>query len=225
MPEGGAERGSFVAALAEDDYAALNEVGRRRKYPKGSTLFSEGNLSDRVLVVTDGRVKISSVTEDGKEVLLAVRGAGDLLGEMSAFDERPHSASIVALEDVEAVTLTRQEFRSFLEARPRAAITLLTMLSTRLRSADEKRVDFLAHDAEGRVAKALVELAERYGEETDAGLRISVALSQEELAGWLGASRESVSKALQTLRARGWIETHRRGITVSDMDALRRRFG
>ncbi len=219
------ESGTFVAALHSDDYSALTEIGRSRRYPKGATLFSEGNRSDRVVILTKGRAKISRVTTDGREVLLAVRGAGDLLGEMSAFDERPHSATIVTLEDVDALVLTRQEFKAFLEAHPRAALTLLRMMSTRLRAADETRVDFLAHDAEGRVAKALVDLAERYGEATASGLRISLALSQEELAGWLGASRESVSKALQTLRGRGWIETHRRGITVSDLDALRKRSG
>jgi CRP-like cAMP-binding protein len=223
MNAGWAERGTFVDALEPSDFKELAELGKRRRYPKGSALFGEGSRSDRVLVVMEGRAKISCATEDGKEVLLALRGPGDLLGEMAAFDDVPHSASALALEDMEVLTLPKEAFAEHLETHPAAAITLLRMLSARLRDADEKRVDFASHDAEGRVAKRIVELAERYGEESDAGIRINLPLSQEELGGWLGASREAVSKALQTLRSRGWIETHRRGITVTDLEELRRR--
>ncbi|MDQ3963668.1 MAG: Crp/Fnr family transcriptional regulator [Actinomycetota bacterium] len=222
MTGNGGDPGSFLDAIDDSDRSALFSFARRRRYPKGDSLFNEGNRSDRVLILLEGRAKVARATEEGKEVLLALRGPGDLLGEMSAFDGEPHSASATALEDCDALVITRDEFTSFLEEHPRAAVTLLTMLTQRLRDADEKRVDFLAYDAESRVARRLVELAERFGEATDAGVRIGV-LSQEELGGWLGASRESVSKALQTMRSRGWIETHRREITVVDLDALRQR--
>lgn len=222
MTGNGVDPGTFLAAIDDADRSALVSSSRRRRYPKGDSLFNEGIRSERVLILLEGRAKVARCTEEGKEVLLAVRGPGDLLGEMSAFDGEPHSASATALEDCDALVLTTEEFTSFLETRPRAALTLLTMLTERLRDADEKRVDFLAFDAESRVARRLVELAERFGEETDRGIRIKV-LSQEEIGGWLGASRESVSKALHTMRSRGWIETHRREIIVVDIEALRRR--
>jgi CRP-like cAMP-binding protein len=99
----------------------------------------------------------------------------------------------------------------------------MRMLVTRLRDADSKRVEFTAFDTVGRVARRLVELAERFGTASDDRVEIALALSQEELAGWTGSSREAVSKALQSLRGRGWIETKRRGITILDLDALRKR--
>lgn len=222
MAGNGGDPGSFLDTIDDADRSALVSSARTQRYRKGESLFNEGDRSDRVMVLLDGRAKIGRATEEGKEVLLALRGPGDLLGEMSAFDGEPHSASAKALDDCDALVLTADGFTSFLEAHPRSAVTLLTMLTQRLRDADEKRVDFLAYDAESRVARRLVELAERFGEPTDTGIRIGV-LSQEELGGWLGASRESVSKALQTMRARRWIETNRREITVIDLDALRRR--
>ncbi|HEV3471947.1 MAG TPA: Crp/Fnr family transcriptional regulator [Actinomycetota bacterium] len=222
MTGSGGDPGTFLDAIASDDRSALISAARKRRYPKGDSLFNEGNRSDRVMILLEGRAKVARATEEGKEVLLALRGPGDLLGEMSAFDGEPHSASATALEDCETLVLTTEEFTTFLETHPSAALTLLTMLTERLRDADEKRVDFLAYDAESRVARRLVELAERFGESTDRGIRIKI-LSQEEIGGWLGASRESVSKALQTMRSRGWIETYRREITVVDLDALRRR--
>lgn len=223
MTGNGGDPGSFLGVIDDADRSALMSSGRKRRLSKGDSLFNEGSRSERVMILLEGRAKVTRATEEGKEVLLALRGPGDLLGEMSVFDGEPHSASATALEDCDAMVLTRTEFTSFLEQHPRAALVLLSMLTQRLRDADDKRADFLAYDAESRVARGLVELAERFGEPTDAGVRIRIALSQEELGGWLGASRESVSKALNRLRSRGWIETHRRGITVVDVDALRRR--
>ena len=223
MAGNGGDPGNFLDAIDDADRSTLISSGRRRRFSKGDSLFNEGSRSERVMILIEGRAKVARATEDGKEAMLALRGPGDLLGEMSVFGGEPHSASATALEDCDALVLTRTEFTSFLEEYPRAALVLLSMLTERLRDADDKRADFLAYDAESRVARGLVELAERFGEPTDAGLRIRVALSQEELGGWLGASRESVSKALHRMRSRGWIETHRRGITVVDIEALKRR--
>lgn len=219
----GGDPGTFLDMIDDVDRSALASAARRRRYPKGEALFNEGNRSERIMILLEGRAKVARATEDGREALLALRGPGDLLGEMSAFDGEPHSASATALEDCEVLVLTTEEFTAFLEEHPHAAVTLLTMVTRRLRDADAKRADFLAYDAESRVARGLVELADRFGEPTNGGVRIRVSLSQEELGGWLGASRESVSKALQIMRARRWIETHRREITVRDLDALRRR--
>lgn len=186
-------------------------------------IFNEGETSDRVVFVLDGRVKISHFTEDGREVVLAVRGPGDLLGELSAVDGEPRSASASAIDPVDALVISAGEFLSFLRSQPRVATILLKTVSGKLRDADRKRIEFAAQDTLGRVAARLVELAERFGKREGAGVRITVPLSQQELAGWTGSSREAVSKALQTLRRRGWVETHRRGVTVLELDSLRRR--
>jgi CRP-like cAMP-binding protein len=213
----------FLAALDEPERADLLERGRRRRYRRGAVVFHEGGGSDAIVVVLAGRVKVSTATADGKEVVLAFRGPGDLLGELSAIDGDARSATVGALEPVEAAVVSASEFRAFLSAHPRVAILLLEMLARRLRDADRKRVEFGAHDTLGRVAARLVELADRYGEPVTDGVRITLPLSQEELAGWTGSSREAVGKALHALRGLGWVRTERRRITVLEMEPLRRR--
>lgn len=216
--------GGFYDALTAEERAALGGFGTRRRFRRGTTLFNEGDSSDWIAIVLEGLVKVSCFTDDGREILLAVRGDNELIGELSAIDHKPRSAGATALEDVSALVVTAEAFRAFLEAHPRAAIVLLEMVGKRLREADTKRIQFGASDTAGRVAARLVELAEAFGERTGEGaIVISLSLSQEDLAGWTGASREAVSKALRTFRSRGWIETHRRAITILDLEALRRR--
>jgi CRP-like cAMP-binding protein len=124
---------------------------------------------------------------------------------------------------VEALAISASSFRDFLRTHPDAALAVLELITTRLRDADRKRAEFGSMDATGRVAARLVELADQHGQPTGSGVRIDLALSQEDLASWVGASREAVSRALRLFRERGWIATRRRGITVLDQDALRSR--
>jgi CRP-like cAMP-binding protein len=217
------EAEEFLARLDEPDRAALVERGRQRRWPSGATLFLEGDRSESVLVVVSGRIKVFSLTEQGEEVVLAVRGPGALLGELSALDGGVRSASVAALEPVTGLVVPSPVFIEFLRTHGPAATVLLRLITSRLRDADRKRVEFGAFDIAARVAGRLVELAERFGEPDEHGVRISVALSQDELAGWVGASREAVAKALRVLRDRGFVTTGRRTMTVLDLDGLRRR--
>lgn len=223
---GGTKRGGsedFLGSLDPDDASDLRALARRRVYPRGATVFNEGESSDRVAILTEGRVKISYFTDDGREVMLAARGPGSLLGDISMIDSRPRSATVSAFEQVEVLIVTSADFRAFLESHPRASVRLLEQLAARLREATLRQVEFAAQDGTGRVAARLVELVDEHGEDSSEGTKITLPLTQEELAGWTGVSREGVSRALQTFRTRGWITTHRRGITVHDADALRRR--
>jgi CRP/FNR family cyclic AMP-dependent transcriptional regulator len=220
-----AEHGRFLDALTESEVAWLHERGVARRFERGAALFHERQLSDRVMLLLDGRVKIASVSDDGREAVLAFRGPGEVLGELSAIDGQPRSASVIAVDPVRALVIPAADFRRFLERTPSATLWLLTRLISRLREADRKRIEFGASDTIGRVAARLVELAERYGREVEGGVRIDMPITQEELASWVGSSREGVNKALHTLRGLNWVETERRSITVLDMDALRRRAG
>ncbi|MGH3569971.1 MAG: Crp/Fnr family transcriptional regulator [Pseudonocardia sp.] len=224
-PGGDGEPDEFMARLDPDDRAALVERGRQRRWPVGASLFLEGERSATVVVVVAGRVKVFSLTEEGEEVVLAVRGPGALLGELSAIDGAPRGASIGALEPVVALVVPVAAFVEFLRTHAGAAVVLLRMVTSRLRDADRKRVEFAAYDIAARVARRLVELAIRFGTPDEHGVRITVALSQDELAGWVGGSREAVAKALRVLRARGLLTTGRRTMTVLDLDGLRRRAG
>lgn len=213
----------FWARLTPDEAAALERIGRKREWKRGDTIFREAEESDWLLVLLTGRVKASSHTAGGTEVVLAVRGPGALIGELSAIDREPRSATVQALEPVTGLVLPVTDFEAYLSGHGRVAFLLMRTLSDRLRDADRKRIEFGAFDTTGRVAARLVELAERFGRPTPEGIRISLPLSQDELAGWIGSSREAVSKALGVLRSNGWIRTSRLLVVVLDLDALRAR--
>jgi CRP-like cAMP-binding protein len=192
----------------------------RREYPRGSIILHAGDDPAAVLVLLDGRVKIAAPTTEARDAVLAFRGPGDLVGELAAIDGRRRSASVGALEPVVALALAMSDFQRLLNTRPGIAVALLKVVTSRLRAADSDLAAFGAHDVLGRVARRLIELCERYGSSRESGVAITLPLTQEELAGWTGASREAVSKALNTLRGLGWVETHRRELVVTDLGAL-----
>jgi CRP-like cAMP-binding protein len=214
--------GGFLASLTAADADSLQRRGMIRRFARGQALLHQGQIPDRVLLLRSGRVKVYSTTASGKDVVLAVRGPGELVGELSALDEEPRSASIVAVEPVEAVVLSLGDFRGFLIEHPAAALALLGMLSRRLRDADAKRIEYVAFNTMGRVALRIVEMTERFGEAKGDAIDLELPLSQEELAGWTGSSLESVGRALQTMRGLGWLETRRRQIRVLNLEAIRR---
>jgi CRP-like cAMP-binding protein len=213
----------FWDLLTPEEAADLERRGRRRRYRRGAVIFQEARPCHGVIVLVTGRVKVTSNTQGGTEVVLAVRGPGALLGEFSAIDGGEYSATVQALEPVSALLVPLPEFTGYLQAHGRVAYLMMRLLVGRLRDADRKRIEFGAHDTTGRVAARLLELAERYGQPTPEGITIALPLSQDELAGWTGASREAVSKALGTLRSAGAIRTSRLRVIVRNMDLLRER--
>ena len=142
---------------------ALRALGRTRRFAVGAPLFHEREPGEAVLVLTAGRVKLSCVTEGGREALLGIREPGDLIGEMSALDGGPRSATATALEPVEVIAVSREAFTGFLERTPGVALVLARMIARRLRDADRKRIEYLAQDTVGRVCSRLVELSDRFG--------------------------------------------------------------
>jgi CRP/FNR family cyclic AMP-dependent transcriptional regulator len=210
----------FGSALDRSAAEALAGRGTVCAYARGRAIFHEGQVPDRVLLLRAGCVKVSYLTAGGREVVLAFRGPGELVGELSALDGQPRSATIVAVEPVEALVLTHHAFLAFLADHPSASLALLRMLSQRLREADARRIELSTYMTIGRVAARLLELSERFGREQDGGIQISLPLSQEELAGATGSSLESVGRALQTMRSLKCIETRRREIRVLDRQAL-----
>jgi CRP/FNR family transcriptional regulator, cyclic AMP receptor protein len=215
--------GNFLSKLTPSDRRDLLELGRRLRLRGGSTALVEGQVSGQVLLLLGGHVRACSTSAEGRESLLAVRRPGDLVGELSALDGLPHSATVSAFEPVEALSISASLFRDFLRTHPDVALAVLELITERLRDADRKRAEFGSMDATGRVAARLVELADEHGESVGGAVRIDLALSQEELASWVGASREAVSRALRLFRERGWIATRRRAIMVLDLEALRSR--
>jgi CRP/FNR family transcriptional regulator, cyclic AMP receptor protein len=197
--------------------------GRRLKLRPGAVLFEEGDASNRVILLLAGRVKVSSFSEDGHETILGYRGAGDVLGELAAIDGEAHLARVTVVEPGEALVVVAERFVASLETQPGLALALLRSVVGRLRDADRTRAEFVALDVVGRVAHRLVELAEHYGDPADGGIRIELSISQRELAGWVGSSREAVNKALAQLERAGLIAAERRHLVVLDLEGLRRR--
>ena len=172
-----------------------------------------------MIVILEGRVKLVATTEDGGESLLGVRGPGELVGEFAALDPAPRLASAVALEPLTVQALTADEFRVFLAQHGGVGIQMMGTLVRRLREADRRRVEFGAYDVAGRVARVLAELT---ADQAPYGRgRAVVRLSQREIGELVGASRESVGRALASLRDRSLITTGRRSVTVLEIGALR----
>jgi CRP/FNR family transcriptional regulator, cyclic AMP receptor protein len=212
----------FGAALDGEGRRSFDELGRTRRYPKGSTLFMEGDRSNSVLAIRTGRVKVTTTTAEGHELVLALRGPGALVGDFASLSlgDRRRSATVVALDPVDAQVIPNDDFVSFLEQHPRALLALTRTIIGRLHDADRRRAEFGTYDTLGRLARVLRELADESGVPTEDGVQIDPPLAQHELAGLVGASRESVVRALTDLRRRGLVETGRRRLVVRDLTGL-----
>jgi CRP-like cAMP-binding protein len=215
----------FLRQLGQVDGDALVARVRKRTVARTQPILRAGAAGDDVVLVLSGRVQLVAYGMAKREVLLAIRGPGELIGEMAALGGRRRSASAIAVDDVEAGFLTGDEFRGYLREHPDAALVLIRMLVRRLTESTRDVVDLATQDSVGRIAKRLLELAADHGAPSGGGTRIELSLTQDELARWTGATRETVSRALRLMRQLGWISTDNRKITVLDPDALRERSG
>jgi CRP-like cAMP-binding protein len=209
-----ADSGDFLSV-------ALRREGHTRKFQRGQALFTEGDRAERVFLIERGWVTVTCTAPGGREIVLGLRGPGDMLGELSALDGEPRSATAVTLSEVEAIVVSGSTLMRALDDVA-ASHELIRMLAARLRDADRKRLEFAALDTLGRVAWRLYELSERFGHESEEGISVELPLSQEQLAAWCGASRESTVKALTSLRGLGYITTGRRRVVIRDLEGLRR---
>jgi CRP-like cAMP-binding protein len=218
--------GEFLELLGSDDRDALMARGGRRRFDPGTRLIAEGLPGDEVFVLLEGRVRITGTTRDGREVVVRFGGPGEMLGELAVLDEQPRASSVEAIDPVEALAISAADFGSLLHSHPGIAFALLRTLAGRFRGADAARIEFAASQTLGRVAARLLELVQRYGQQSEDGaVVIALPLSQEDLAGWTASSREAVARALATFRELGLVTTERRRITVRDPEALRGHVG
>jgi CRP-like cAMP-binding protein len=192
-------------------------------YPRGSAIFSEGELGDRLYVILDGKVKLGRHSPDGRENLLAIMGPADMFGELSVFDPGPRTSTAVAVTEVRLATMDRVAMRSWITKRPEIAEQLLRVIARRLRRTNNSLADLIFTDVPGRVAKALLQLARQFGIRDDGHLRVTHDLTQEELAQLVGASRETVNKALAVFGQRGWLRLEGKSVVILDHERLSRR--
>ena len=210
-------------ALDPEGAAALRASLTERAVAQGEIIFQEGEPGDRLYVILEGKVKLGRSSNDGRESLLAILGPGEMFGELSLFDPGPRTSTAAALTDAVILALSNEQLRPWLAGRPEVAAALLQALARRLRRTNEAMADLVFSDVPGRVAKALMDLGEKFGEITAEGLMVTHDMTQEELAQLVGASRETVNKALADFAQRGWIRLESRQVMILDVERLGRR--
>ncbi len=213
----------LFSALDDEAAAALRSSMGTVKLRRGEVLFHEGDSGDKLYIVADGKVKLGRSSADGRENLLAILGPGQMFGELSLFDPGPRSATVTAVTDSAFLSLSHDDLLKWLDGRPAVANGLLAQLASRLRRANDVVADLVFSDVPGRVAKALLDLADRFGRTADDGLHVHHDLTQEELAQLVGASRETVNKALADFASRGWLRLEPRSVVIMDIERLSRR--
>lgn len=211
----------FYDILDENSRTSLSAAGTEVRYPAGRSVLGEGLPGDSIAVIRGGRVKVFVNTAEGVELLLGIRGPGDLLGEMAVATGTSRSASVTAIDDVLLLLVPRSAFDDLRDRRPDISRALIRVLAERVREADQHRIA-LERNAEARVAEQLVALAERFGVPAAGdAVTIDLPLSQDELAGLTWTSRSALTSSLRRLRDEGLLATTRRKITILDLDALR----
>lgn len=213
----------FLRQLGQVDADALLERISHKAMPHSAVIMHEGSAGENVALVLEGRVKLVARGVGDRTVVLAIRGPGELLGEMAALGGTRRSATAIAEDDVQLGVLSGDEFRGYLREHPDAALVLLRSLVGRMSEATRGLVELATQDSVGRVARRLIELGPNHAGEP--GGSYELELTQDELASWTGATRETVSRALRLMRQLGWVATGHRTITVLDPAAVRARAG
>jgi CRP-like cAMP-binding protein len=210
------ESSDLLSSLGDDAIRRVARDSATVRLERNDILFNEGDEAEQLFVVRSGRVGIGRRSPDGRESLVALMEPGDLFGEMPLFDEAPRSASARALERSELVRIPFDVLRSELEARPELLWGVVELLAGRLRAADDALTDAMLLDVTGRTAKRLLELAGDADE-------FALPITQEELAGLVGASRERVNKALSAFARLGWIDQVDRRYRILNRERLMQR--
>jgi len=221
--EGVLRRAPLFDALDDEGTRTLRRQMAEVKLSRGEHLFMEGDDGDALYVVIEGKMKLTRAAADGRENLLSVIGPGEMFGELSLFDPRPRTSSASAVTDAVLASLKHEALTPFLRERPEVSLHMLRALAQRLRRANDVTADLVFTDVPGRVAKNLLDLAERFGNQESDGLHVHHDLTQEELAQLVGASRETVNKALADFAARGWLQISARSVLILDQERLRKR--
>ena len=216
-------RAPLFAALDDEAASTLMQSMTQRHLERGDVLFNEGDQGDRLYVIGEGKIKLGRRSSDGRENLVAILGPGEMFGELSLFDPGPRTMTATAVAETQLMGIGHDDLSGLLAGRPEVAKVLLAALAKRLRRTNENLADLVFTDVPGRVAKALLDLSSRFGRPTEDGILVSHDLTQEELAQLVGASRETVNKALADFASRGWLRLEARAVLIHDVERLKRR--
>ncbi len=230
-PDKTAKQTSFLqkvplfAELGEKEIEKVAVCLKMKNYPKDTIVVLETDEGSTLFIIANGKVKISRMSENGREVILAILGEGDFFGEMSLLDGLARSANVTTTKDSELYLLRREDFLNILEESPKIGISLLKELASRLRKSDMQIKSLSLFDATGRVASALIQLAEDTGTIKEGVVRIPNLPSQKDLANISGTSRETISRVLKTFLADGRIRKTKGKLFINDYTSFKKQFG
>lgn len=213
------ERNTLFRGLAMATIEQVAALANRRNYEEGAVVFLRGDPGESLYGVVTGKVRISVSAPGGKEVFLNIMEPGDSFGEIALLDGQPRTATATALAPTELMIIQREQFLALLRKEPPLALHLITLLCQRARWTAELMEDSALLGAPARLAKRLLSLATLHGRETPGGTQL--AISQEELARFLGLSRQVVNQHLQTWRGKNWVSLGRGSVTIANERALR----
>jgi CRP-like cAMP-binding protein len=204
----------IFSELTEADFSSLAKVANRRRYPKDSVVFFENEQGDFFFMILEGRIKVTILGDDGREVILSLLGSGDFFGEMALLDNEPRSATAIAVEDSELLSLHRNDFQSVLSDNRSIMVGLIKVLTARLRRANHQISTLALLDVYGRVARVIVDMAREEGRRLKDGRIAFRRATHQEIANRIGTTRETVTRMLKDLERQGMIHIEGREIIV-----------
>ncbi|WP_439659591.1 Crp/Fnr family transcriptional regulator [Lentzea sp. HUAS TT2] len=214
---------SIVVPKADPVLAKLAaSVGEQGSFICGQKIFTQGDAGHQLYIIQSGKVKIGRCTADGREHLLSICGPADMFGELSVFDPGPRASTATAVTNVSAVSVGRTALRKQINAHPELGEYMLRVVARRVRRSNNMVGDAIFADVPRRVARVLLELAIRFGESGRSGTQLDHELSQEEIAQYIGARRETVNKVLSNFARRGWLEVSHKSVLIRDPARLAR---
>jgi len=213
----------LFAAVPDEELAALADTLGKRVFGKGVIIFHKDSPGETTYIIESGQVRIFALSESGQEISVRVYGCGEVFGELSMLDGQPRSAGAITMEETHVLTMHREDFLRILERCPGMAQGIIATLAARVRYTTQYAETLAFLDVDGRVANRLLELAGKHGVTTEEGTRITLPLTQSELASLVGATRERVNKVLRAFRDQGLIRLDGYTITILDERGLRRR--
>ncbi|HUX07212.1 MAG TPA: Crp/Fnr family transcriptional regulator [Acidobacteriota bacterium] len=202
--------------LPDEYLEKLARVAVKKTYPKDNVIFFEQDEGDSLFIIARGSVKIAKISDEGKEVILAILGLGEFFGDMSLLDGLPRSATVIAVEETEVSSIRRKEFISLINDNPLIAVKLLSVLSQRLRDANSKIGNLALLDVYGRLARILMDFAKIEGRKLENGKIAFRRPTHQAIANMIGTSRETVTRTLGDLHRRGYIQISGKEIIIKD---------
>jgi CRP-like cAMP-binding protein len=214
----------LFSELSDKELEKIIHLASRQKYHKDNIILIEEEIGSTMFIILWGRVKISRISDDGREVILSILSDGDFFGEMSLLDGHTRSANVTAIEEAELLVIRREEFLQMLRDFPQIAINLLKELAQRIRKSDEHIKSLSLQDATGRVATTLLRIAEDSGVFRKGQVEIAELPLQQDLANMAGTSRETISRVIKSLTEDGYLKKHGGKIIILDYERFQLKF-